>query len=85
MANNQKSFRLAVFWRMLLITAVPIVAMGLLTRTYIRQNTERTIKQSNASRASLVAASAEAYLNTPRGLVVNVSELLSALRRLGRG
>ena len=78
MATNQKSFRLTVFWRMLLITAVPIVAMGLLTRTYIRQNTERTIKQSNESRASLVAASAEAYLNTPRGLVVNVSELLSA-------
>lgn len=77
MPTTQKSFRLAVFWRMLLITMVPIVAMGILTRTYIRQNTIRMLEQASQTKAQMVAAATEAYLNSARALVTQGAELLA--------
>ncbi|GEM_PF-7108908 len=76
MANTQSSFRLAVFWRVLLVTIVPIAAMGVLTGIYIRQNTMIMIEQSSRSTALTVAAATEAYLNSARALTTNTAELL---------
>lgn len=79
MANTQRSFRLAVFWRMLLVTFLPIAVMGILTRTYIRQNTILTIEQSSRSNALTVAAATEAYLSSARAVVTNAAGLLGNL------
>lgn len=76
MANTQSSFRLAVFWRVLLVTIVPIAAMGILTGIYIRQNTMIMIEQSSRSAALTVAAATEAYLSSARALVSSTAELL---------
>lgn len=66
---------------MVLITTVPILAMGVIARTYIRQNTIRMLEQASQSRAEMVAASAEAYLNSARSLVNNAADLLDSPAR----
>jgi ABC-type glycerol-3-phosphate transport system permease component len=71
-------FRWAIFLRMLPITVIPIVLVGLLARIYIQRNTIRTVQRNNQTAASVIAASADAYLRVPTGLVRQAARYLES-------